>query len=345
MMTMRERIRFFDLMSRYTEAGMTVSESLRWIARDMRRYGETLLTLSKQTSMGKQLSVALEQYSLLEDRYIMVIRQGEISGKVPDTFRELRILAQDIEVELRKSLLTLMKPVAYMAMAFSIFVGFLVFVFPIYGSQLPASSKGVLFQLSDSVNSLLEQHGLLVLGGFIGVFLWSGWALSQSKARAWILDATLDIPYVKNVAYGFLLATWARYASLALNSGITLEELFKQLNSILPDRISEGLSKTLSDAARLGWHNAMDIDKWDEQDSRHDWPIDFCASLRLGGVTGNLDTSTYRASVALLDSSKRDLLFLTGIAEKIGIIFVAIVVLVQFLALMMAQVAAIRAGM
>lgn len=345
MMKMRERIRFFDLMSRYTEAGMTVSESLRWIARDMHRYGETLMILSKQTALGKQLSMVLEQYALLEPRYIMVIRQGEISGKVPETFRELRILAQDIEVELRKSLLTLLKPVAYMVMALSIFFGFLVFVFPIYGSQLPGSSKGFLFQLSDIVNALLEQHGWLVLGGFVSMLAWLGWVISRPATQAWLLDSTLDIPYVKNVSYGFLLATWARYASLALNSGITLDELFKQLNPILPYRISESLLQTLSDAIRLGWHNAMDMDKWDVNDHRRDWPVDFCASLRLGGVTGDLDTSTYRASVSLLDSSKRDLAFLTGIAEKIGIVFVAIVILIQFLTLMMAQVAAIRAGM
>lgn len=345
MLILAERIRFFEMMARLLHAGMTTSEAMKWVARDFKKHTDAMTQVSVACGAGTTLSAALEQHQLLDKRFIVIIRQGEMSGKLTETFEELRDLSEKIEMEVSKAGRALLAPLGYLIAATAIFMGFLLHVFPTFGSGLPESSKNALFKLSDYTVSIVNQAPLLLaFGAALLVTTLVVIAINPATKRA-LIELSFSIPMVRDVTLGFFITMWARYAALSLNAGVSVEETFKQTKALVPDAIGDGLMLTLSEVNQKGWGHALDMDSWQDSDPRKHWPIDFCTALKIGGTSGDIGGAVYKCSESLLEISKRGLSRLSKAADLIGKLLVGAIIGLLFLALMMGQMTAIQAGM
>lgn len=345
MLTLIERIRLFELMERLLLVGMSSSEVMKWVSKDFKKYAGAMMEISRDCGSGTALSAAIEKQKLLDKRFIIIIKQGEMSGKLSETFSELRSLSEDIEMELSKASRVLISPASYILAALGIFTFFLLHVFPTFGRTLPDEAKNSLFRLSDTVVGIVNNSPLLLA---LGVALLVAMIVSiiiNPQTKTTLIELSFSIPMVRNVTLGFYLTMWSRYAALSLNAGVNVEETFKETRKLIPDAIGDGLMLTLSEVNQKGWADALDMDRWLDSDPRKKWPVDFCSSLKAGGTSGDIGGAIYQCSETLLKFAKRDLKKISNVADLLGKLLVGLIVGLLFIALMSGQLIAIQSGM
>lgn len=344
MLTLNERVRLFELMERLLRVGMSTSEVMSWVSKDFKKHNNAMMQVSRDCSSGVALSAALEKQKLLDKRFIVIIKQGEVSGKLSETFAELRSLSEDIEMEVAKAGRVLISPASYILAALGIFIFFLLHVFPTFGRTLPDEAKNTLFRLSDSAVGVVNDAPiLLAFGGALLVAIIVS-VLINPNTKTQLIELSFSVPIVRNVTLGFYLTMWSRYAALSLNAGVNVEETFKETRKLVPDAIGDGLMLTLSEVNQKGWAEALDMDSWLESDPRKKWPVDFCTSLKAGGTSGDIGGSIYQCSETLLKFAKRDLIKISNVADLLGKVLVGFIVGLLFIALMSGQLVAIQSG-
>lgn len=343
MMNLLERERFFSLMTRYTRASMTPAETLETISKDIPKYENKLAAVGEMCGQGYSLYESLKAAEVLDHKYLIVIREGEKAGKLDNSFSELRLMCKAFEKEIKKSNKKLMVPLAYVVASLFIFLGFLLFLFPVYGKDVKPRDKNFLFKLSDAMVSIIDNNPMPVFISLTAVVIGIAYCLKSQAVKEFVVDVLLSTPKVKDIVCGFMLSLWARYVSISLNAGMSIDEATKSTAEIMPKKIQDGLIFMLDDVRRLSWNGAFDRDLWGGDDPRHLWPRDFCASIKVGGISGNLGDAAYDISNSLLEYSLEQMeRMMTGI-DMAGKLLVGLVICALFFSLMMVQMAGLNA--
>lgn len=344
MMNLLERERFFSLMNRYTRASMAPAETLETIASDLpKKYQEKLITAGKKCGQGHSLYESLKEAGILEHKYLVIIREGEKAGQLDTSFAELRLMCKAFEKEIQKANKKLAVPVAYVVASILIFLGFLLFIFPVYGKDVKPKDKNFLFHMSDYMVRVIDNNPIHVFVALTALVLGLIYCIKSRAVKAFVMDLLLQTPQIKDVVCGFMLSLWARYVSISLNAGMSIDEATKSTAEIMPRKIQDGLLEMLKDVRRLSWNGAFERKLWRDDDPRHLWPKDFCASIKVGGISGNLGDAAYDISDSLLEYSLEQMARMMSVIDGLGKVLVGLVICALFFSLMMVQMAGLNA--
>jgi type IV pilus assembly protein PilC len=203
-------LRIFRLVGEQTE-NKTLRKELSQVADDLQG--------------GSSISNAMAKHpSIFSDFYVNMVKAGEESGKLDETFNYLAdYLDRTYEVTSKAK-----NALIYPAFVIATFLGVMILMFSVIipkiasmitdsGQEIPIYTKVVL-----GISSLIVNYGLVLLAGVI-IIAFFVWKYSQTPGGSRSLaELKLAVPYVGNLYTKLYLSRIADNMSTMINSGIPM---------------------------------------------------------------------------------------------------------------------------
>jgi len=212
-----------------TRAGVPIVASLRGLSDTVKNQliAKNLAGVADNLEKGQELSKAIAHYpKLFSDLYISMVRVGENTGRIDDSFSQM---ASYLSLE-RQTIRNLKQATRYPAFVFAaigIFIAIInIFVIPSFkdvfdsiGGQLPWQTI-VLINISDFTLAYWP-HVLMFLVALATFFY--RWKKSKTGKLAWD-QFKFKIPLVGSIFYRSVLARFSRTFSVVLSAGMPIEQ-------------------------------------------------------------------------------------------------------------------------
>jgi len=212
-----------------TRAGVPIVASLRGLSDTVKNQliAKNLAGVADNLEKGQELSKAIAHYpKLFSDLYISMIRVGENTGRIDDSFSQM---ASYLSLE-RQTIRNLKQATRYPTFVFAaigIFIAIInIFVIPSFkdvfdsiGGQLPWQTIA-LISISDF--TLAYWPHVLVVFVAIATFFYR-WKKSKAGKLAWD-QFKFKIPLVGSIFYRAVLARFSRTFSVVLSAGMPIEQ-------------------------------------------------------------------------------------------------------------------------
>ncbi|HET6725387.1 MAG TPA: type II secretion system F family protein [Gammaproteobacteria bacterium] len=211
-------------------AGVPLVQSFEIVAKgsDNPRFQELLYSIKNDIEAGNSLTQALAAKPLyFDDLYVNLIEAGEKSGALEALLDKVATYKEKTEAIKKKIKKALFYPVAIVIVAIVVTAVLLVYVIPQFaslfsgfGANLPAFTQMVI-NLSDFVRG----HGLVLLGGIVGVFVAFFYIKKRSPKFRRLLDhVTLQFPIFGGIVKNSIIARFARTLATMFAAGVPLVE-------------------------------------------------------------------------------------------------------------------------
>lgn len=255
----KERTYFVENLSMLIGSGMTVTESLSAIERELDSKHATRLISSIRTDIenGYTLSKALGRSGVFKGRIITLIHIGEQSGRLAEN---LRVVAEQSEKEreLRSKIRSaLMYPLFVLGLTFTVGIGIAWFILPRLSSVFAQLNVELpkITQILIGFGSFLGEHGTLVIPAFLlffGVLLYFVFGYSRTRFIGQAILFAFPpvrrlIQEVEIARFGYLLGTLLDAGlPIVLASGSLVEgtefRMYRKFYETLQRQVDEGHS-------------------------------------------------------------------------------------------------------
>lgn len=216
-----------DEIAALVRAGLPLERGLDGMGRG--RLGEAARALSDRLRRGEGLEAALEaEASRVPPIYRAVVQAGIRSGRLATALEGMASYARSF-LEMRRMLaLALLYPLLVMALAYSLFMGFLVLVLPTFRgafTSLRLSDRGSLFVLEALEGSIVYWAWIppVLLGLVVVAWIVSGRARSF-PGTGWILGL---VPGARGVVQQIAAADFAELLAILIEHEVPLPEAVK----------------------------------------------------------------------------------------------------------------------
>lgn len=264
-------LRVFRLLSEQTESAF-----LR----------QALAEISDDLQAGNSISKSLGKHpKVFSDFYVNMVRSGEESGKLDQTFLYLAdYLDRNYELT-SKAKNALIYP-AFILMTFvGVMVMMLTFVIPKIGTILADSGQElpVYTQIILSMSNFLVSYGIFLL---IAIII-GGWFLYRYIQTPTGRDAygrsQLSIPYVGQLYRKLYLSRIADNLNVMLTSGISMVRALEITAGVVENRIYESVMRSAIDAVKGGQPLSQTL-----SNHREFIPTIFTQMIQIGEETGQM---------------------------------------------------------
>lgn len=253
----KEIVLFSRQISTLFQAKVPLIESLRTMMEqtENQKFKGALLDIAKNVDAGSPLSKSLANHrNIFSDFYISMIRSGEASGQLEDTFG---FLADGLEREyyLSKKFTGAM---TYPAFIITGFVG-VIFVMMIWvvpnltsvlketGQEMPLMTR-IVIGFSDTFASYWWAI-LLVIAGIIGGFLYA----IRTKQGKMIWHVTqLKLPIIGKIVQKFFLARFADNLSVLIKGGLPIVEALQITSEVVNNEVYKDILKQTVEEVKKG---------------------------------------------------------------------------------------------
>jgi type IV pilus assembly protein PilC len=239
---MKEKTMFARQISTMIEAGLTLSQSMRLLIRQMKKgkLRGALETILNDLQDGFSFSTALAKFpDIFDPIFINVVRAGEATGKLELVLSQL---ATNLEKDGRvrgKIKGALMYPVFIMVALVGVGILMMVKVIPqllvvFEGSsrELPTSTK----LLIATSNLLVNSWYWLILG--LGALFFVGRWFFQSEAGIQLFSRySLKLPVAGDIIVQSSMARFGRLLGMLLSSSVPLLESLRLINDSFPNKL------------------------------------------------------------------------------------------------------------
>jgi len=210
-----------------------------------------LLEIADDLQGGNSISSSLAKYpDIFSDFYVNMVRSGEESGKLDETFSYLAdYLDRTYEVTSKAK-----NALIYPAFVIMTFVGVMVLMFTVIipkialmivdsGQEVPFYTKIVLW-----VSSIFVNYGIFLAFAFV-ILCFVFWKYAHTENGAVTLDSiALDLPYIGDLYRKLYLARIADNLNTMIISGIPILRAIEVTGAVVGNRIYKAiLDKTLSE--------------------------------------------------------------------------------------------------
>ena len=261
----KDLIFWITQLSTYLKAGITLSESVRILSKQMGKKSKikqkALQSVSYELSIGQPFSNALEkQGNMFPGLFINMMRAAEATGSLIETLDEMADYYTETDKTRKQMISAMTYPGIITVFAFGVITFIIVWVIPqfvdIYAASQIALPK--LTQVIINISNMLTKHGLLVGTILIGILLLLYLAYKYIKGfRMSIQSLLMRLPIVgKIIIYNEITIFTKTFSSLLKNnvfitnsmeilSKITNNEIYKAImldtinNIVKGNKISE----------------------------------------------------------------------------------------------------------
>ena len=254
----RDLIEFCTLMSFETKAGVPLIQALDVAAQDCEnpKFKKLIKVLQRDIEGGLLFYQALEKHpETFAPNFVSMVRAGEISAKLPDTFEDLRAYLEwvdNIIADFRQASL-------YPAIVMSVVSAFVLFLFsyiiPKFGLLL-ASTKvplplvtQIIFGLSDFAKRTWWIWLLALLLVTVGIKV----ARAFSKGFAfWIDQMKLQMPILGELNLMLAMSRFTHNLAILYRSGIPIVQSLRLCQNLTGNAVVESAVTTVRESVEAG---------------------------------------------------------------------------------------------
>ncbi len=241
------------------DAGLNLTEALSTLHLKERQPlpASVLLTILTALREGKNFSDILATMpEHFPNVYVATVKASERTGDLPRALG--RYIAYQLQFELiRKKLISAsIYPVMLLVVGGFVTLFLLGYVVPRFsvvyesaGRELPWLSTMLL-----AMGKLIYANWQIVLAGFIGLLVLTGWGVTQPRGRQVLLNGLLRFPFVAAKSDEFRLSRFYRAVGLLLAAGISLPKAMGLVEGLL-----SASQQTRLNAARLSIEHGQSL--------------------------------------------------------------------------------------
>lgn len=309
----QQRLRFFQIIQRYVDAGMSPADSLE-------RFKETLEKDSPVLNMtdvmlrdmrnGKSFSDVLRKFPKFFPPFIIgLVDVGQESGQLPRILKEIVYhLEQDIDIKRKIDSATMIPKISICGL-FLLFLFGTMYIIPKLGEMLMDAGLDLplITQLVFDLGTLMQDWWFLVIGFFAAAFFAIRTFRKNNPERANILE--LKIPIYAPLAYYRLQYNFSKVFGLCVNAGIRPATALKYTSLAIDSvYLRNILSRATEKIINAG--TAMDV-ALKHEDVENFLSKDMYIMIRTGTESGNLGD-------IMINESRNYQKELENIANRIG---------------------------
>ncbi len=271
------------------EAQVSALRIFRLLASEVenKSLAEVMTQVADDLQGGSPISKALARHpKVFTSFYVNMVRSGEESGKLSETFGYLADYLDRTYAVVSKAQNALIYPAFVIGVFFVVMGLMLTLVIPKISAILKDSGQEIPFytKIVISLSDLLVHYGIFVLLA-IAVAGIIGWRMVQSPEGQLLFDSfKLDIPYLGNLYQKLYLSRIADNFATMLVSGVPVVEAVDITASVVGSSTYEGVLKQVGEDVRGGSSISEALGKHEEI------PGIMTAMVRVGEETGELGT-------------------------------------------------------
>jgi type IV pilus assembly protein PilC len=254
---------------------------------DNKYLGEIMTQVADDLQGGSPISKAMSRHpKAFGPFYVNMVRSGEESGKLSETFGYLADYLDNTYEVMSKAQNALIYPAFVISVFFIVMGLMLTLVIPQITAILTSSGEKVpvYTQVVIDLSNILVHYGIYVLIGIV-IAAGASWRALQTPGGQLFFDSIkLDIPFVGDLYLKLYLSRIADNFSTMLASGVPVVEMIDITASVVGSRTFEDLLKEASDAVKGGSSISDALGKHEEI------PGIMIAMVRVGEETGELGT-------------------------------------------------------
>jgi type IV pilus assembly protein PilC len=203
---------------------------------DNKKFGVVLSEVGDDIQGGSPISKALARHpQVFSAFYVNMVRAGEESGKLSETFMYLADYldrSYDISSKVKTALIY---PIFVVVVFFGVMILMLIYVIPEITSVLTDSGQAVPIYTTMVIDfsSFLVNYGLFLLIALVGIGFYV-WRLGKTEHGKLILDGLkISVPYVGDLYQKLYLARISDNFSTMLLSGVSVIEAIEITGSVV----------------------------------------------------------------------------------------------------------------
>ena len=248
---------------------------------------QVLVQVSDDLQGGNSISKSLEKHpKVFSDFYVNMVRSGEESGKLDQTFLYLADYI-DRSYELgSKARNALVYPAFIMVTFIAVMTLMMTFVIPKIGAILEDSGQELPFytQIILGISDFLVNYGIfLLIAIIVGSFLMYRYVQTQAGQVAWS-RFKFSIPYVGPLYQKLYLSRIADNLNVMLSSGISAVRALEITANVVEDEIYEGILREAIEGVKGGQPLSQTLMRY----SPGQIPVIFVQMLQIGEETGEM---------------------------------------------------------
>ena len=248
---------------------------------------QVLVQVSDDLQGGNSISKSLEKHpKVFSDFYVNMVRSGEESGKLDQTFLYLADYI-DRSYELgSKARNALVYPAFIMVTFVAVMTLMMTFVIPKIGAILEDSGQELPFytQIILGISDFLVNYGIfLLIAIIVGGFFMYRYIQTPAGQVAWS-RFKFSIPYVGPLYQKLYLSRIADNLNVMLSSGISAVRALEITANVVEDEIYEGILREAIEAVKGGQPLSQTLMRY----SPGQIPVIFVQMLQIGEETGEM---------------------------------------------------------
>lgn len=323
----KDLIFFLTQLSTYLKAGITLSESLKILARQFSKtkaYENIFKSLNYELSTGESFSSALsKQGNAFPKLLANMLRTAEMTGSLPEVLDDMAAYYTEMEESRRQMVTAMMYPSIVGIFAIGVITFIMVYVVPqfadIYGSmegtEIPAFTQAVMW-FSDFLKHNLLWILLVVMSIVFLIYL----LYKKNKSfRTLAQLIAMKLPVFGNTIIYSEVTTFTKTFGSLLSHNVPIVECMDILNKITNNEIYKGL--ILDVIANLSKGGKIS----DAFENHWAFPIPAYEMIVTGEKTGELSEMMTKVSLYYQDLQKNAVARIKTFIEPALTVFLALV--------------------
>lgn len=222
----RELAFLFAQLHVMMHAGISLTKALETLGQDMsnavkeKRLQQALRHMEK----GKALSTAMEQTGLFPPLACRLVRAGERAGQLEEMLLLVSQYYHDWHQQRQKLRQALSYPAFLLCCTLVLLCGAVFVIVPVFadmfqelGVPLPAATQGLF-----SLGLWIQQYGIILLAGFVGLAALSSGLWRQPTYRLRVVQAILEIRWCRKVCIIFCWQRFSQVLAMQVRSGLPI---------------------------------------------------------------------------------------------------------------------------
>ena len=232
-----DKLQFFQQLTTLLAAGTPLMEALRIAAQQSqsKKMQAAIRAVADRVAAGQSLhEAAAESPKIFNRQWIEVIKTGEMSGRLGEvlaTLTEFITAAREMRRKLVSAMIYPCVLLVVAVLAIAVMLWKVVPTFAEFFQEFDAKLPGITQTMID-LSAFLQNNGLLLVGGLVGVIFAVRYWLRSSRGKRIFDQIVLTAPVVGGAVVQAYMAKFAANAVLLLRSGLPLLETIGALRGV-----------------------------------------------------------------------------------------------------------------
>ncbi|MEM7174402.1 MAG: type II secretion system F family protein [Chlamydiota bacterium] len=319
-------------MATLLKAGLPLYETLQ-ILKEKHRQSKLytlFLNLSEQIKHGQQLSAVLFSYpKVFNAVYVAMVRAGEESGTLAESFDKLFVLIEKDQKLRKKVLSALMYPLFLAVFCLGVLAMLFFFLIPSMRALFEERELHPVTQFVLDTSAMLNEYGAVIFT-VLGCLLVGSLLFFRGKSGKKMLHRALyKMPVIQRVMTENVFARFCRVFALLLRSGIPLVESLSLAKCVMKQVVFE-------EAIALTEEKIISGGKLSEAlQSTQCIPKLLARMIAIGEESGNLGEMMEHVATIYEEDVDRSLLRLTSLLQPIMLLIMGVIVAIVLLAVLL----------